>query len=83
MEKWVPTFGLSKEGWHYFPDESLFFFIFTVQEIKDTFASVPASLRHPVRHQAAAGRGSVAAASEASPRGYKGLCQCAAFDQRM
>lgn len=60
-----------------------FFFIFTVQEIKDTFASVPALLRHPVRHQAAAGRGSVAAASEASPRGYKGLCQCGAFDQRM
>lgn len=82
MEKWVPTFGFSKEGWHNFPDESLIF-IFTVQEIKDTFASVATWLRHPVRHHAAAGRGSMAAASEASPRGYKGLCQCGAFDQRM
>lgn len=81
MEKWVPAFGLSTEekGWHNFPDESLIF-IFTVEEIKDTSASVPALPRHPVRHQAVAG---MAAASEASARGYKGLCQCGAFDQRM
>lgn len=58
-------------------------FIFTVHEIKDTFGSVQSLLRHPVGHEPVAGRETMAAASEASPRGYKGLCQCGAFDQSM